>query len=445
MLDQTLASLRHYFQGRPELRKITANAGWLVVDNLIRIIGAVFVGAWMARYLGVEGFAEFSLAYSFTLIFTPLIKLTLDSIIVRDLAQYSGEHDRIIGTAFVLRGMASVLALPLMTVIIILLRPQDTVIHGMVMLFGVAWGIQSFEVIDLWMQSQVISKYAVFARRLAFAIATGARILCIVLQAPLMTFAWMQLLESGLYALGLLVVYRHNRQNIRRWRATLPWARSLMRNSLPLIVTGFTAMVYFRIDQVMMAQMLPESIAKNAVGVYAAAVRLSEFWYFVPAAIAASVAPALVKMRQDRPEEYTRRAQRLYNLLALLGYGAAIAGTLLADPVIRILFGEEYIQAVPMLRLLMWAGVWVSLEQGRYILTTNEGVLVPYMFATLMGAVVNITLNLLLIPSLQGMGASIATLIGYGVATYVSSLVLPQFRHFGRMMTRALLYPNPFR
>jgi O-antigen/teichoic acid export membrane protein len=332
-----------------------------------------------------------------------------------------------------------------MLVTIVALRPRDTVIHAMVLLFGIAWGVQSFEVIDLWLQSQVLSKYAVYARRTAFAVATVARILCIVLQAPLIAFVWMQLLESALYVVGLLLVYRHNGKSIRRWRVNFEWVRSLIRHSLPLIVTGFTAMVYFRLDQVLLAQLLPEAVAKHAVGVYAAAVRLSEFWLFVPVAIAASVAPALVKMRQERPDEYAYRAQRLHNLLALLGYGAAIGGTLLADPIIRILYGEAYIEAVPMLRVLMWAGVWVSLEQARYILATAEGLLVPYMFATLMGAVVNIGLNLLLIPSLQGMGAAIATLIGYAVATYISSLVLPPFRHFGRMMTRALLYPNPLR
>jgi PST family polysaccharide transporter len=444
MLHDALVSLRHYFQGRPELRKIASNAGWLVVDNVIRIIGAVFVGAWMARYLGVAQFAEFNLAFSFTLIFGPLIKLTLDSVIVRDLARRVDQRDQIMGSAFLLRVVASALALPLMVVIIMLLRPQDTVIHGMVVLFGIAWGIQSFEVIDLWMQSQVISRYAVYARRTAFAIATGARILCIVLQAPLIAFAWMQLLESALYVAGLLVVYRHNGQSLRLWKPTVQWARPLLRDSLPLMVTGFTAMLYFRIDQVIMAQILPEPVAKNAVGVYAAAVRLSEFWYFVPAAIAASVAPSLVKIRQDRPEEYARRAQRLHNLLSLLGYAAAIAGTLLADPIVS-LYGEDYLPAVPMLRVLMWAGIWVCLEQARFILTANEGVLTPYMFATMMGAAVNIGLNLVLIPAWQGMGAAIATFTGYAVATYISSLILPRFRHFGRMMTRALLYPNPLR
>jgi O-antigen/teichoic acid export membrane protein len=149
-------------------------------------------------------------------------------------------------------------------------------------------------------------------------------------------------------------------------------------------------------------------------------------------------------MRQERPEEYTRRAQRLFNLLALLGYGAALAGTLLADPIVRILYGEDYIQAVPMLRVLMWAGVWISLEQARYILTTTEGRLLPYLFAILMGAVVNVGLNLVLIPRLQGLGSALASFGGYAVATYISCLILPPFRHFGRMMTRALLYPNPF-
>lgn len=445
MLNNRFANLRDYFQGRTELRKITANAGWLVVDNLIRIIGAVFVGAWMARYLGVERFAEFNLAYSFTYLFIPLIKLTLDAVIVRDLARHQDEQAIIIGSAFLLRVIASLLALPLMMVIIIQLRPQDSVIHAMVLLFGLAWGVQSFEVIDLWLQSQVLSRYAVYARRGAFTVATVGRIVCLLLQAPLVAFAWMQLLESGLYALGLLLVYRRNEQAVLRWRATLHWVRILLRDSLPMIVAGFTVVIYYRIDQVMMGQILPEVVAKNAIGVYAVAVRLSEFWFFVPAALAASVAPALVRTRQEKPDEYLPRAQKLFNLLALLGYGAAIGGTLLAEPVVRILYGEDYIQAAPMLQILMWAGVWVCLEQARYILATNEEHLISYMLTTFIGAVTNIALNLLLIPSLQGMGAAIAAFVSYGVATYVSSLIVPQFRHFGRMMTRALLYPNPLR
>ncbi len=215
-----------------------------------------------------------------------------------------------------------------------------------------------------------------------------------------------------------------------------------MRESWPLIISGLAVMIYMRIDQAMMGSMLPGETGTRAVGVYSVAVRLSEMWYIVPTAIASSAFPAVVQARGNDSTLYRARMQRLFNLMALISYAVAVPVTFLAKPVIS-LYGAGYEDAAPMLAILMWTGLWVSLGVVRSLAIQAEGLLVQSMLATLLGAAVNVGLNLLLIPRFAGLGAAVATLVSYGVSAYGSSFLLAALRPLGLLQTRALLLPDP--
>ena len=97
-------------------------------------------------------------------------------------------------------------------------------------------------------------------------------------------------------------------------------AISLVKESWPLIFAGLAIAVYMKIDQIMLGEM----IGKKAVGTYAAAVRLSEIWYFIPMAIASSVFPSIVKSKQLDEQIYKKRMQKFYDLNAILAYGLSV-------------------------------------------------------------------------------------------------------------------------
>ncbi|MGQ9851738.1 MAG: flippase, partial [Aggregatilineaceae bacterium] len=92
----------------------------------------------------------------------------------------------------------------------------------------------------------------------------------------------------------------------------------------------------------------------------------------------------------------------------------------------------------------IWAGVWVSLGQVRSAVVQSENRQVLTLRASILGAIANVLLNLVLIPPLGGIGSAIATTISYGIQAYLSSFLFPALVWLGKMQTRALVYPNPF-
>ena len=130
--------------------------------------------------------------------------------------------------------------------------------------------------------------------------------------------------------------------------------------------------------------------------------------------------------------------------MVLLSYGVAIPTTILAPFIIRFFYGAEFGDAAPMLTILIWSGVWSSMGLLRSAVIQAENRQILTLQASILGAISNVLLNLVLIPPLGGIGSAIATTVSYGVQSYFSSLLFPALVAFGKMQTRALIYPNPF-
>ena len=204
-----------------------------------------------------------------------------------------------------------------------------------------------------------------------------------------------------------------------------------------MIFAGMVVSVYMKIDQVMLKEMLDA----KAVGIYAAAVKLCEAWYFVPGVAAASLFPAVIEARKKSKTLYDVRVQKLYDLMVWGSVAVALPTTLLADWIILILYGADFQEAAVVLRIYIWAGVFVSLgiASSKWLVAEN---LQRYSFyITALGAVLNISCNLWLIPIYGIKGASMATLVSYGTASYVSLALFKKTRQNFWLATRAL---NPY-
>ncbi|MFQ3660217.1 MAG: flippase, partial [Anaerolineae bacterium] len=353
--------LKAYLQSRPDVRQIVTNAGWLVSDRVIRLVLVLLVSAWVTRYLGAEQFGYLSIAQAILALAVPLLRLGMDTLIVRLLVEGDYDRDAVLGTSFAIRLMAALVALPAVVIFTALTYPQHLVVALIAAMLGVAALAESFDVIDFWNQSQVAARHTVIARNTAFVVASGLKVGAILLQMPLEVFGLLYALDTLLYVTLLVAVYQRRGGRVQGWRWDASLAGTLLKLSAPLIVSGIAVSLYMRIDQLMLSVMLPVGEAERAVGVYSVAVRLSETWYFVPGAIISSVFPAILLSKRQDETLYRKRIQRLFNLVVLVGYAFAIPVTLLAPVIIDVLFGPEFAEAAPQLAVLAWSGVWVGL------------------------------------------------------------------------------------
>ena len=433
--------------------KYLKNTSWLFGEKILRIVVGLFVGIWVARYLGPEQFGLFSYAQSFVGLFTAIATLGLDGIVVRELVKDESRRDELIGTAFWLKILGA-LGVLIVLAIAVNFTSNDSYTNSLVFIIASATIFQSFNVVDMYFQSKVLSKYIVYANVISLFISSIVKITLILNEAPLIAFAWVILFDSFILASGFIYFYlknrRHNEQPNRysvfdtessfAWKFNKSTAFSLLKDSWPLILSGIVISIYMKIDQVMIKEMMNA----EAVGQYAAAVRLSEAWYFIPMVIASSLFPAIINAKKQSEELYYARLQKLYSLMVWLAIAIALPMTFLSDWVVHFLYGEQYNQAGSVLMIHIWAGVFVFLgvASGKWLLSENLQI-----FSTVntsIGAIVNIWLNYILIPKIGVSGAAWATLISYFVAAYLCLLFFKKTRINFANLSKSLFFIRIF-
>ena len=414
-----------------------SNAGWLVVERILSGVLAITVTAAVARHLGPAQFGVLSFALSTVLLFATLWTLGLSGLVVRELVRDPQREAELLGTVMGLRIAGGIVAaIAALGLVVVLGRDDTTRLAVAILMVGVL-GLYTFDGIDFWLQAGVRSRYAVVARSLALGVASTVNVALIVADGPLLAFVAAAALEYALGGVLLVVAYLRLGGHPARWRFQGGTARTLLTASWPLILSGVANAINLRADQLMLGTMS----GTDAVGTYAAAARLSEVWYFVPAAIAASVFPAMVRAHAgDRPS-FDGWMTRLYDLMIALALPIAIGVSLLAGPLVAILFGPEYAASAPILAVHVWAGPFVFLGAALSRWLIAEDRLKFSLARHGAGAIVNIGLNLVLIPAYGGLGAAISTLVSYAVASFGACLLYPPLWGQARAMAVAMLLP----
>lgn len=427
--------VRNRIEGSQILQRIIHNTGWLFADKVLRMGVGFFVTVWITRYLGPEKYGLLSYASAFVGLFTAVANLGLYGIVVRDVVRYPDSTDEILGTAFFLKLSGGLCALLLSLGIMFFLRPGESLTHWLVGITAAGFIFQSFEVFDFWFQSKLLSKRTVFANFPGFILITIAKIVLILIKAPLIAFAWAGAFEILFGSVGLLVAYQLVTKRAGYLTVSMKWAKSLLKDCWPLIFAGLMLMIYNRIDQVMIGQMLNN----QSVGIYSVAVKLSELWYFFPLMALNSMFPAILEAKKNGDADfYLKRVQKVMNLMAVIAYAFVVPLSLFSTIIIQVLYGNAYMASGPILSVYVLSGVFYLLSYTREYWVTAENITRFSLYATGAGAILNVILNLYLIPAYGGIGAAYATLISIFFGGYLINAFSRQTRPIFLIQTRAL-------
>ncbi len=430
----TPAFIRRRIAHRPNLLRIVDNIAWLLVDKLLRMGIGLVVLVWIARYLGSEQFGLLSFATAFVSLFGSVAGLGLQGIVVRDIVRDPSSKEETLGTAAALRLISGFIAYSCVLLAIFWLRPNDPLAKILVAILGSAMLFSFSEISVYWFESQILSRYTVWAQNSCFLIFAAIKVRLIINNAPLVTFGWATLAESITVALLLLVILNWHGLKIWTLRITVKRAKQLFSDSWMLSLSSIAIIIYMKVDQIMLGQM----VGDKEVGIYSVAVRISEVWYFIPMIIASSIFPSIIKARERSEYDYNQHFQHLYDLMVGISISVALPMTFISTPLVMILFGKDFFASGPVLAIHIWASIFVFLgvASGRWILIENRQDL--SFQRSLLGLVVNIVLNFLLIPSFGATGAAISTIISYAVSGFVSDYFHRDTRPIFHMKLRSL-------
>jgi len=417
------------------------NTSWLFAEKVLRMLSGLFVGIWVARYLGPEKLGIMSYAQSFVALFAIVASLGLDDLVVRELVKNESRAKTLLGTSFILKLIG---AISLIIFIGIALHFTSNDYNTKVFIFIIAstYLFQSFNVLDYYFQSKVMSKYTVYAKVISLLISSAVKIILILINANLEAFIWVILFDSIVSALGYLYYFfKHTDFKLKKMIFSRSVAIFLLKNSWPLILSGALITIYMRIDQIMIKHFL----GNNYVGQYSAAIRISEIWYFIPVVFGSSFFPAFINAKKHNDELYLNRIQRFYDLIVLIALALAIPVTFFSDTIVELLYGSQYNQAGSVLTIHIWAGVFLFLgvASGKWILIENLQKIA--FWRAFLGMIINIFLNIILIPKYGIRGAALATLLSQMGAAYFFDLIIHKTRKMFFMKTKAIFLINYFK
>lgn len=388
------------------------------MDKMLRLGLGLLVGAWVARYLGPAQYGELAYVLAYIAVFQAVACLGLDGIVVRDIAGNKSDANTILGTTFALRlgiGFLCWLAA------IVSMAWLNGLNDRSVLLTALAGGslvFQAADTVDLWFQSQSKSRRTVLAKLAAYLISSLLKVGLILVGAPLAAFAAVLVLDGLSAAIGLAVAYKGFPCN-KRWTLAYVTARRLLAESWPFILSGISIMVYMRIDQIMIKEML----GARELGIYAAVLPIATLWQFVPMTLNASLAPFVARKKAESETAYWEVLQRIFKVYALLGWCVCIPILVFADVAVKVLYGPQYQQGAVVLSIYVFTNLFINMgvAQGLWILNDRRSIV--GVFNTIIGAAICIAGNLILIPKFGIIGSALASVLAMASSAVLVNLL----------------------
>jgi len=400
-------------------KKYFKNTSWLLVERVLRLFITLIIGLYVARYLGPGDFGKLNYAASIVAILSIFIQLGLDGIVVRDLVNNPKIKDKILGALLTLKIIGSLIMVVLLIIVSIIFNHdgQITLLIAIIALSSILTIV--FDVIRVNYEASVLVKYVSIIQMTQLVVSSILKLYCVAIGTQLFWFAIIFVVDTLLLSGLSIVIYRNKTGSIRSWNVDWGIVKKLIVDGWPGLLSGIASIIYMKIDQVMIGNMLDH----HDLGLYSAATRLSTAWYFIPMVIVTSLTPAIIKARQQGRNVYYDRIQKLHDLMFIIAICISIPTSIIGDTIIEYLFGTDYLGAGTVLVVHIWASIFVFLGAagGRWYVAEN--LLVLSFYRHLAGLIINIVLNIYMIPKYGIIGAALSTLISYSFSTYIFDVI----------------------
>jgi O-antigen/teichoic acid export membrane protein len=396
--------------------KVVKNITWLFFDKLIRLGTGLIISLLVARHLGPKQFGLFSFSMAFISIFSSFASLGLSNIVVRDLVLEPQLASETLGTAGIMQLFGGLISYILCIIIVTYIRPNDSLVFMIVAILGSILLLKGGDFVKFWFESKIESKYTIRVETTVFFFFAIFKFVLIRYNATLLAFVWTTLAEAILVTLILLITMERIGLTLANLKFSLIRAKFFLKESWLLILTSIATVLNMKIDQVMLGQMNGD----QSVGIYSAAVRISEIWFFSIGIILSTIFPILTKMHSNNESKIHRQWVILLRYLVLFSIVVIFFIVIFANNIIGVLFGQAYSESALILKIHAWSGINVAIGTVWSYWILLEGKMKIGLFAQIIAVSLNIILNLILIPYYGTSGAAYATLFSYSASALVS-------------------------
>jgi len=411
---------------------ILKNASWIIVSKFLQALLGLVTTMLVARYLGPRNFGVISYAASLVGFLMPIVFLGINNVLVQDITKNPKQEGMILGTSILI---SLVSALFCMTGIFVFnsyanVGEVETIIVSS--LYSLILVFQVLDLIQYWFQAKLLSKYSSIVSLFAYVLVSIYRIILLISQKNIYWFSVSNALAYLVISVSLVILY--NKLGGQKLSVSKEVGKRLLKKSKYYIIPGLMIAIFAQTDRIMIKFM----IGDVATGYYSAAITTTTIVSFVYVALIDSFRPVIFKYFDESKDQFELSMKRLYSLIIYSSLAQAIVMTTFAGTIIDILYGHSYSGAINSLRIIGWYTMFSYLGSVRniWILSMN---LQKYLFTiNLSGAVLNVILNLTLIPLIGIEGAAIASLATQFFSNFLIGFIVKPMRRNNNLIMSSL-------
>lgn len=415
--------------------KTVQNAKWIIGCKIVQSLLQLVVGMLSARYLGPSNYGLISYAASVVAFMVPVMQLGLRSTLVQEYVATPEREGEIMGTGLVLNLISAVACMIGVTAFAMASSTGDWVTILVCALYSTQLLFQTMEMLQCWFQAKLLSKYASLAMLGAYIAVSAYKIWLLATGKSVYWFALSHSVEYGIVGIVMLGIWR--KISGQKLRFSLRTGKELFSRSKYYILASMMMTVFQSTSYIMLKLIIDD--AEN--GFYTTAATCTSIAAFVFAAVLDSARPTILESRKVSVAAFEKNVSRLYAIVIWMSILQSVGFTLLAKPMIWILYGPEYLAAVPVLRILVWNTAFSYMGSVRNIWILGEGKHDQLWRINLAGAIVNVLLNAVMIPLWGACGAALASVLTQIVTNFVLGFAMKEIQPNNRLLIKGL---NPY-
>lgn len=417
-------------------KKHISNTFWLSFGHFYSMGLHFLGGVLIARHLGPADYGMMNYAISLVVLFSILATLGLDNVLVKEFSNHEDSPQALMGSSMCLKALGCcIMLIALWTFFRVFLFEESSVEFLPILIYSIGFLFSSANTFRCYFESQekgrLVAIPQIFQATLIFAL----YLVCVFLCADYITILAVNAAHMIILFLVYIPILNKSNMGVKTWVINGQTMQRLISVSWPYIFSVGAVLVYQRIDQVMLMKMA----SAEDVGVYSVAVRVCNVVFVFPGLLGRVFFPSLLRAKERNEMVYLKRVISFFSLLLWISIVVAVVLSVLARPMVSVIFGDSYNQSAKIVVLLAWKSVFfaMGLASSYWILAANLQKYVP--IRSFVGCVLNIILNLQFITMWGARGAATATLVSTLVSCWLVHAFIKPLRSMFWMQCRSLI------
>lgn len=413
--------------------KFLKNMSWIFLGNIFRAIFAFILNIITARWLSIDDFGLVNYTTSTIAFFTSVSTLGMNGIITKNFAEDEKNTSIYLSTGIILRSFVAGIFIIGLQFFIRNFNNNEIKISNILFFQSLGMLFSAFDLFIFWFRYKYDAKFVVIVRFIGFGVSTIIKIISLVFFKSVVLYSIGISIETMIISLLLFIEYK--RRCSFKFLFSKKKAKKMLKLSYPFIFSAVLVTIYGQTDKIMLKTM----IGNTSVANYSVAMTLAGAFSIIPVALIEAFQPEIMRYKILDISIYKKRLRQLYAITFWSSFVYCIFITVFARLIILVLYGERYMNAIPVLVLVVWYSAFSYFGgiNNLYLVAENKTFWVQLL--TFIGVIINISLNFYLIPKYSSEGAALASLLTQFIANFLILIIIPQLRENFYIMIQGIL------